>query len=159
MKIDVTKLPLGEALISFVLMAVIGTFVLAFAFGPGGFARDPFVPEPAETPEATPEPGVTPSPGNGSVVGIAMIPTNQFDTDEIRVPAGEPVTLTADNQDGTIPHNWALYTDDTRSELIVATEICSACTETITFDPPPPGEYFFICDVHPVQMTGTFIVE
>jgi cytochrome c oxidase subunit 2 len=33
MKIDVTKLPLGEVLVAFVLAAVVGTFILAFAFG------------------------------------------------------------------------------------------------------------------------------
>ena len=32
MKLDITKLPLGEALIGFVLGAVVLTFVLAFAF-------------------------------------------------------------------------------------------------------------------------------
>jgi cytochrome c2 len=35
MKLDVTKLPLGEVLIGFVLAAVVGTFVLAFTFGSG----------------------------------------------------------------------------------------------------------------------------
>ena len=33
MKLDVTKLPLGEALVFSVLAAVVGTFILAFAFG------------------------------------------------------------------------------------------------------------------------------
>jgi cytochrome c1 len=33
MKLDVTKLPLGEALVFSVLAAVVGTFVLAFAYG------------------------------------------------------------------------------------------------------------------------------
>ena len=36
MKLDVTKLPLGEVLIGFVLAAVVATFVLAYAFGSGG---------------------------------------------------------------------------------------------------------------------------
>ena len=35
MKLDVTKLPLGEVLIGFVLAAVVVTFVLAFAFASG----------------------------------------------------------------------------------------------------------------------------
>ncbi len=33
MKLDVTKLPLGEALVFSFLAAVVGTFILAFAFG------------------------------------------------------------------------------------------------------------------------------
>jgi cytochrome c oxidase subunit 2 len=36
MKSDVTKLPLGEGLVGFVLAAVVVTFVLAFAFASGG---------------------------------------------------------------------------------------------------------------------------
>jgi cytochrome c oxidase subunit 2 len=36
MKLDVTKLPLGEVLVAFVLAAVVATFVLAFTFGSGG---------------------------------------------------------------------------------------------------------------------------
>ena len=36
MKLDVTKLPLGEVLVASVLAAVVATFVLAFTFGSGG---------------------------------------------------------------------------------------------------------------------------
>jgi cytochrome c oxidase subunit 2 len=36
MKSDATKLPLGEGLVGFVLVAVVVTFVLAFAFASGG---------------------------------------------------------------------------------------------------------------------------
>jgi plastocyanin len=32
-------------------------------------------------------------------------------------------------------------------------------TTTYTFEAPDPGEYFFRCDVHPVDMTGTFVVR
>lgn len=35
MKSDVTKLPLGEILLAFVLVSVVATFVLAFTFGSG----------------------------------------------------------------------------------------------------------------------------
>ncbi len=164
MKFDVTKLPLGEALIGFVLAAVAVTFVLAFIIGTddggigGGVAsEDGAVAEMSPTPEETPsEDG---SPPAGTVEEIAMIPVIQFDVTDISVPAGQAVTLTADNIDPGIPHNWAVYTDDSASELIAGTPICIDCTETITFDPPEPGVYFFRCDVHPIQMVGTFVVE
>ncbi len=90
---------------------------------------------------------------------IAMIPIIKFDTVDVTVPADQPVTLTADNVDPGIPHNWAVYTDDSASELIAGTPICTDCTETIRFEPPEPGVYFFRCDVHPTQMVGTFVVE
>ena len=163
MKLDVTKLPLGEALIVFVLGAVVVTFILAFTL-PSGAGVEDGEPEGGEAvAEMSPESEETPadgeSTGEGTTVEIAMIPVLLFDVDEITVPAGQPVTLTADNIDTGIPHNWAVYTDDSASELIAGTPICTDCTETITFDAPEPGDYFFKCDVHPVQMVGTFTVE
>ncbi len=163
MKLDVTKLPLGEALIAFVLAAVVVTFLLAFTL-PSGQGIEGVEPEDGEAvAEMSPEPEGTPgdggSTGEGATVEIAMIPVLEFDVDEITVSAGQSVTLIADNTDAGILHNWAVYTDDSASELIAGTPICTDCTETITFDAPKPGEYFFKCDVHPVQMVGTFTVE
>ena len=157
MKLDLAKLPLGEALIAFVLASVAVTFVLAFTLSSGAGIED-VEPEDGEAvAEETPSDGET--AGEGATVDVAMIPAIQFDTVDITVPAGGQVTLTADNVDPGIPHNWAVYTDDSASELIAGTPICTDCTETITFDPPEPGVYFFRCDVHPTQMVGTFVVE
>ncbi len=172
MKFDVTKLPLGEALIVFVLAALVLTFVLAFAIGnnDGGIGgeeagEDGAVAEmsPTPEPEGTPSDGGT--TGEGTVVEIAMIPVLLFDTSDVTVPDGQTVTLTADNQDPGIIHNWAVYESrevaesEGPSAAIALTEICVDCIETITFEPPPPGDYFFRCDVHPIQMVGTFVVE
>jgi len=159
MKLDVTKLPLGEALIAFVLAAVAVTFVLAFTL-PSGAGIEDVEPEDGEAvAEETPANGDGGPAGEGTTVEIAMIPVIQFDSVDVAVPADQAVTLTADNQDPGIFHNWAVYTDESASELIAATPICVDCTETITFDPPDPGVYFFRCDVHPTQMVGTFVVE
>ncbi|MEE8346929.1 MAG: cupredoxin domain-containing protein [Dehalococcoidia bacterium] len=163
MKLDVAKLPLGEALIVFVLVAVVVTFLLAFTLPPdaGIEGVEPVdgeaVAELSPTAEETPTDGG--SAGEGTTVEIAMIPVLAFDTADVTVSAGQPVTLTADNTDPGIPHNWAVYTDDSASELIAGTPICTDCTETITFDAPAPGDYFFRCDIHPIQMVGTFTVE
>ncbi len=162
MKTDVTKLPLGEALIGFVLVAVVLTFLLAFAStSGGGIESEEAVAEPSPAPGAASSGGETADgepAGEGTVVEVAMIPVNQFDVADITVSAGQPVTLTADNQEPGIPHNWALYTDESATEQLAATAICTDCTETITFDPPDPGVYFFRCDVHPIQMVGTITV-
>ncbi len=164
MKLDLTKLPLGEALIGFVLAALVVTFVLAFAIGnnDGGIGGEE-VEEDGAGAEETPSDGGT--TGEGTVVEIAMIPVILFDTTDVTVPAGQTVTLTADNLDPGIIHNWAVYESrevaesEGPSAAIALTEICIDCTETITFEPPPAGDYFFRCDVHPIQMVGTFIVE
>jgi plastocyanin len=103
------------------------------------------------------------SPGAAPVVNVRMVPTIQFDTDEITVGEGE-VTVRADNVDDSITHNWAAYTSreeaEGGSDPIAATELCRApCVDDVTFATPSLGTYFFRCDVHPQQMVGDFIVE
>jgi len=103
------------------------------------------------------------SPGAAPVVEIKMIPTIRFDQNELTVHQGQ-VTVRADNADGAVSHNFAVYESENAGEggedAIAATEICSApCADEVTFETPTPGQYFFHCDVHPQQMTGTFIVQ
>ncbi len=171
MKFDITKLPIAEAVIGFLLAATVGTFVLAaWVIPPGSGAKseeavEELSPTPEATPQETPEPGDGDGDGEGTVVEIAMVPVIAFDVTDISVPAGQPVTLTADNIEPGVPHNWALYQSreiaesEGPSAALATTALCTDCTETITFDPPPPGTYFFRCDVHPIQMVGTFTVE
>jgi plastocyanin len=103
------------------------------------------------------------SPGAAPTVEIRMIPTIRFDASELRVRQGE-VTVRADNADAPLSHDWALYQSRGEAEggakPIASTKICSApCTDDVTFSTPPPGEYFFRCQIHPQQMFGKFIVE
>lgn len=158
MKFDATKLPLGEALVGFVLVAVVVTFVLAFMFASGSGIE-----EEETVAELSPTPAGDVTPTEGTTVEIAMVPVIQFDATDITVPAGQPVTLTADNQEPGVFHNWAVYESREAAESgegsIAATPLCFDCTETITFELPGPGDYFFRCDVHPLQMVGTFTVQ
>lgn len=92
-----------------------------------------------------------------------MIPTIQFDMEELAIPANEDATITADNTDDGILHNFAVYNSGDEAEggegAIAATEECTApCTDSVTLN-LPPGEYFFRCDFHPQQMTGTLVVQ
>ena len=82
----------------------------------------------------------------------------QFDTDAITVPAREEVTVTLDNQD-TAPHNFAVYRDESAGEAIFEGENVDAGASTdYEFTAPPPGEYYFQCDLHPT-MNGTVTAE
>jgi len=126
--------------------------------GPTEVPGTPGAPTPAQEATAT---AAAPS-GEAQVVEISAVPSLKFDKSELRVKAGGKVTVRFTNDDAGVPHNWALYTDDSASEAIVGAneDICTGpCEVEITFDAPPPGEYFFRCDVHPSIMTGTFIVE
>jgi len=100
--------------------------------------------------------------GNGGGGGGAAVTVTAqgiaFDTDTIELPADAESTITFDNQDAGVPHNIAIYTDDSLSENLFPGEIITG-TDTIDYPIPPleAGEYYFQCDVHP-QMNGTVVV-
>ncbi len=110
------------------------------------------------TPAPTVEPTPAPTPGSGFVAEITAIPNLRFDKKEITVPVGEEVTLRFINKDGRIYHNIAVYRDKSAKEKIAVGKICAApCENTISFILSQASQYFFRCDVHPQQMTGTLI--
>jgi plastocyanin len=81
-----------------------------------------------------------------------------FDTAEIDLPAGQPTTLTFDNEDAGIPHNIAIYNDDSLSEtLFQGEQFPGIDIRQYVIPALDPGTYFFHCDVHPT-MTGTVVV-
>ncbi|GMQ79151.1 MAG: hypothetical protein BMS9Abin02_1710 [Anaerolineae bacterium] len=102
-------------------------------------------------------------PTADSVIDVA-IDMAGFDRQEIRVIAGEQVTLrltSLDNQfhtDGGGKHQWAV------DEFDVSVIAPPKGTNTVTFLPDEPGTYTYYCDVccggraNP-SMQGTLIVE
>ena len=98
--------------------------------------------------------------GNATVVGLSAKDI-AFNVSTITVPAGANVTVHFTNEDSGIPHNFAVYTDSSATEKIFSGEIITGpATTTYNFTAPDkPGTYFFRCDVHPVQMTGNFVVQ
>ncbi|QSZ68344.1 hypothetical protein RJ40_01480 [Methanofollis aquaemaris] len=85
---------------------------------------------------------------------------NAFNTDEISVPAGAPVIINFDNQDEGVDHNFAVYKTPAAVETIFRGDVITGPAQiSYTFTAPEePGIYFFRCDVHPNQMTGSFVV-
>lgn len=83
--------------------------------------------------------------------------SNDFVSDRITIPAGEPFQLFFRNLDAA-EHNVAIYTDESASEALFVGEIIT--DDSVLYEIPAlePGEYFFRCDVHP-NMTGTVVVE
>ena len=85
----------------------------------------------------------------------------KFNSSKIIVPAGANVTLNFDNQDSNIPHNVAIYTDDSGKTTIFQGKVITG-PSMIAYNfvaPDTPGTYFFRCDIHPTTMTGQFIVQ
>jgi plastocyanin len=147
----------------FLAPLVIGAALLvAVACGDDGDGGE--TPAAGQTPAVgdTPAADETPTDG-GATAEISMIPSIQFDTAELTIAAGTEVTITVDNTDTGIPHNFAVYTSrdaaESGEEALAVTDICTApCTDTVTLN-LSAGEYFFRCEVHPGQMTGTLLVE
>jgi plastocyanin len=113
---------------------------------------------PLTTPPASPSPT---GPSNGATT-IDLVARNlSFNVDTITVPAGAQVTVNFSNQDPGIPHNFAVYTDSTASDVIFRGNIITGtATTTYTFTAPSePGTYHFQCDPHAAIMNGDFIVE
>jgi cytochrome c oxidase subunit II len=102
------------------------------------------------------------SAGQQAMVMIDLTARNiAFDKSTITVPAGASVTVTFNNKDNNVPHNFAVYTDSSATKSIFVGQVVTG-PKTISYTftaPAAPGNYFFRCDVHPALMTGTFVVQ
>ena len=91
----------------------------------------------------------------GSSVRVCAFDDQSFSSDRLTAPAGEAFVLTFDNEDDGVPHNVAIYTDESAAEGLFVGDVVDG-PRTVTYDVPAldPGTYYFRCDVHP-QMNGT----
>jgi len=92
-----------------------------------------------------------------------MVSPMKFDKTELTIDANKSVTLTVNNTEDGVRHNFALYKTKADADAdkgeIASTKICSGpCKETVELN-LTPGEYFFHCDVHPQQMTGKLVAR
>lgn len=158
MKLD--RLPVGEGLIGFLLVALLVTFILA---------KDTI--GTPDTGEADGEPTATEPAdggnGGGGELEITMT-DNAFDNTELTVPADTEVSIPLTN-DGIAIHN--VQVSDADKSFPAA--FCTAGGPTPCSKPPrlnggatgtlefnlPAGEYAFRCDYHATEMQGTLTVE
>ena len=82
----------------------------------------------------------------------------EFDANVIQATAGEGFTVTFSNLE-TEPHNWSIYTEEGGDPIAQGAVIGEGETDEIVVPALDAGEYFFVCDVHPADMTGTVVVE
>jgi plastocyanin len=81
-----------------------------------------------------------------------------FQPGTVTVSAGaDSLTIALVNND-SMPHNIAIYTDDSKAEKLFEGEMVTDGTIIYDIGELAPGEYFFDCSLHP-DMTGTLIVE
>lgn len=106
------------------------------------------VPPPPPPPTNTP----VPPPPTGMTVLIKAL-TTAFSPNSANVPAGATVTLTFDNQDAGVMHDFVLY--GSGGSVVTSTNVATGPNaQTVTFT-LAPGQYAFKCSVHPREMTGS----
>ncbi|MEX2275279.1 MAG: cupredoxin domain-containing protein [Actinomycetota bacterium] len=86
---------------------------------------------------------------------------NGFDTSTLVGSAGEDLTVTFDNQDPGVIHNWKVYDgpDIQSPELGGSSDLTGPDSEDVPVDPLDPADYFYVCTYHPTTMTGTLTAE
>jgi plastocyanin len=116
-------------------------------------------PAPAPGGEESPPPPPAEEPGGGGQPGglTVVAQGTMFDTAEIALPPEAPVTITFENRD-PVPHNLSIYTAPGGDPIFQETPVPGPTTVEYSFTSPPPGEYYFQCDVHPTTMSGTVTV-
>lgn len=106
-------------------------------------------------------PAATPPPASngGSSVAIAAKGV-AFDTGRLSAPARKAFAIRFNNQDAGVPHNVSVYTDAKAATVLFRGQLVTG-PKAITYRVKAlaPGSYFFRCDVHPAQMTGTLVVR
>lgn len=75
--------------------------------------------------------------------------------------AGIPLTITVDNQDEGVPHGIAFYDGaDATAPIIVQADIATGpVMQTLTIGPLDPGDYYYMCVVHPPMQGVLTVVE
>jgi hypothetical protein len=91
----------------------------------------------------------------GRTIQLCASNEQAFSTDVLMTSLDDPIPLRFENADEGVPHNVAIYTDDSAEESLFVGETIVG-PRSVTYDVPAldPGEYYFRCDVHP-QMDGT----
>jgi len=94
---------------------------------------------------------------NGTQLSITAF-DGKFNKHCLAAPASTAFTIDFKNLDRGIPHNVAIYQDETASKNYFKGDLVDGPGEA-TYSVPalPPGKWFFRCDPHP-DMNGTFIV-
>ena len=160
---DLTKLPVAEGVVGFLVLTLIVAFVGAFSATSGSEGGTVST---SATPGGSSSPGVSPSPGGPLTV---VLHDNRFEPNELTVQAGTTATIQIRN-DGKTPHNMHIagqggdYTEDfctgSGDPCSNPNSVRAGQTATLTFQAPGSGgEVNFRCDFHPQEMTGKIKVQ
>ncbi len=116
---------------------------------------------PAPSAKPAPSPAAMTSPSTALAITTTADDPGYFSYDVLRAPAATQVTVRYDNQAVQL-HNIAFFAGDSTEDPVIArTEpAVGPGVQELTFTTPPePGSYRFVCELHPLSMTGTLITS
>jgi plastocyanin len=83
---------------------------------------------------------------------------SKFDKSCLAAPADQAFTIEFSNLDRGIPHNVAIYEDDSTTKTYFKGELLDGPGKTTySVQGLPAGKFYFQCDPHADSMHGTFI--
>ncbi len=159
MKLDLTRLPIGEMTVGFLIVSLLVTFILAFTLVDSGTDA---------TEEEVTDVSSTPIAGAADIV----MGDNFFDPNDITVAVGDTVTFNLTNE-GVAIHNMRIaQADGSYSDAGICTldgaDPCSdpnavpgGQTSVLEWEVPDAAgaEIPFRCDFHPLDMTGILTIQ
>jgi plastocyanin len=121
---------------------------------------------PSTAPSASAAASASATASGGAVALTVTAPqgaaTAGFDPNKLEGPANTPFTVTFDNQDTTTsPHNWVLK-DPSGAKVQVGGDtgfFSGPAKREYQIPALAPGDYSFLCEVHPAVMTGTLTIR
>ena len=121
----------------------------------------------ALAPKAAPKAAATAKPPTGPQTKATVIASGiKFDVSTLTLKANSPITITFNNNDAGVPHNFTVWPSqaiaqagDTGKAIKAGNTITGVATTTETFKTGPAGKnLFYECTIHPTSMFGTAVV-
>jgi hypothetical protein len=118
----------------------------------------------------TSPPGAAPGPvtcGQDKKIALDEVAlATHFENQCLVAPAAKDFTINFDNQDpvaSTGPHNIAIASDSSFATVLFRGQVINGPAKVVykatdKSGPFKAGTYFFHCEIHPTQMTGTLVV-
>jgi plastocyanin len=113
-------------------------------------------------PTASPSTSASASVPTTPVTAVTLIAKNiSWDASQLLFKANSAVTVTVDNQDAGVPHNFAIWSDPNRLQNEIYTpkkDVTGPAKADYVIPPLKAGTYYFECDIHK-NMNGTLKVS